>query len=260
MSTILGLWTEMQGRHRALARTGLAMAALLAACLLAMPFDGRQAGGLSVWVKPAKFAASLCLWAWTMAWLWPALAPAAREGRTARIIVAGTIAFILFEAGWIALRAGLGLPSHFAKDALGGAVYSLMGVAALAGCGLAAAFGVLVARHGNSNWPAALRLGVALGFVVAGVFGALTGATISVLDSPRIGGLAADARTFPPFFWSRSGGDLRVAHFVAIHAMQALPVLAWLSRSRAAVAAGGVALLALTAGTYLQALAGRPLV
>ena len=31
-----------------------------------------------------------------------------------------------------------------------------------------------------------------------------------------------DATNFAPFFWSRDGGDLRTAHFLAVHAMQAL--------------------------------------
>lgn len=89
-----------------------------------MPFDPRMLNGVSVWVKPAKFAAFFVAWFWTLAWAWGVLAPAAREGRAARIILWGTLIAGGFEQGWITLRAALGQPSHFADDALGGAMYS----------------------------------------------------------------------------------------------------------------------------------------
>jgi hypothetical protein len=263
MNRITALAAELDRRQPALARTGWAMAALLTLSLLAMAIDARELRGVSVWVKPAKFAASLGLWALTMAWAWEALAPAARRGRTARLVAAGTIGFIAFEAGWIALRAALGQPSHFAADGLGAFVYGLMGIGAVLGCALAGVFGVLVALRGNPAMDATMRAAVAAGFVVAGVAGAVTGTIISVNQGPYVGGIANDAGALAPFFWSRSGGDLRVAHFIGIHAMQALPLLAWLvaraARPRAWLAAGTLAWVALTGLALGQALAGQPL-
>jgi hypothetical protein len=249
-------------RQPALARTGLAMAALLLLCLAAMVFDTRELRGVSVWVKPAKFAASLALWCWTLAWAWAALDPAWRAGRAARVIVAGTIAGTVFEAGWITLRAALGLPSHFATDALGAAVYGLMGIAAVLLCLLAAGFGALVALRSDAAMDRAMRLAIAAGFVVAGVLGTFTGLAIGGGTGPYVGGVASDAGAWPPFFWSRSGGDLRVAHFLAIHAMQALPLLAWaLRRARVAVprgwiVAGAAGWVGLTLGAFALARAG----
>src|SRR5258705_73246 len=71
--------------------------------------------------------------------------------------------------------------------------------------------------------------------------------------------------------WSTTGGDLRVAHFVGLHALQMLPLAGWLlSRSRARrLGAGHRLALAWTAGlSYLglialltwQALRGQPLI
>jgi hypothetical protein len=191
-----------------------------------------------------------------------ALAPAARVGWPARIIVAGTLAFGIFEVGWIALRAALGQPSHFAGDALGAVIYGLMGVAALVGCLLAAGFGGLVALRGNPAMAVPMRAAVAAGFVIAGLGGALTGFAISANLGPYVGGVASDAGALAPFFWSRSGGDLRVAHFIAIHAMQAIPLLAWaLSRAgapwpRAWIAAGSAAWVAVAIGAFALARAG----
>ncbi len=263
---MIAAWRRLEAQQPALARTGLAMAALLLACLLAMAFDAREIRGVSVWVKPAKFAASLALWCWSLALAWPALAPGWRDGRAARAIVAGTIACTIFEAGWIALRAAFGEPSHFARDALGAAVYGLMGAAALLLCLCAAAFGALVAARGDPVVPSLLRAGVAAGFVIAGLGGAATGFAIGANQGPYVGAAATDAGAWPPFFWSRTGGDLRVAHFVAVHAMQALPLLAWaLLRLRAPAASGWLAAgtlgwVGLSGAAFALATAGRAMV
>ncbi len=260
---MIAAWRALEARQPALARAGLAMAVLLLACLVAMPFDAREIRGVSVWVKPAKFAASLALWCWSLAFAWPALAPGWRDGHAARAIVAGTITCTLFEAGWIAVRAALGEPSHFALDALGTAVYGLMGAAALLLCLCAAAFGALVAVRGDPAMAPLLRAGVALGFSLAGLGGAVTGFAIGANQGPYVGTVATDAGTWPPFFWSRAGGDLRIAHFVAVHAMQAVPLLAWaLLRLRAPVAAGWLAAgtlawAALGGAAFALAAAGR---
>jgi hypothetical protein len=259
---VTAAWALLHRRQPALASTGLAMVALLVLCLAAMAVDGRELRGVSVWVKPAKFAASLALWCWTLAWAWVALDPAWRGGRVARIIVAGTIACTAFESGWITLRAALGLPSHFATDALGAAVYGLMGIAAVLLCLLAAGLGALVALRGDAAMDRAMRFAIASGFLVAGLLGAFTGIAIGGGAGPYVGGLASDADAWPPFFWSRSGGDLRVAHFLAIHAMQALPLLAWaLGRAGAAaprawLAAGAAGWVGLTLGAFALARAG----
>jgi hypothetical protein len=67
----------------------------------------------------------------------------------------------------------------------------------------------------------------------------------------------------PVMGWSREVGDVRVAHFLATHAMHALPLvglaaLALPGRAAGAVWAGAVLYIALTLGTFAQALAGRP--
>jgi hypothetical protein len=108
-----------------------------------------------------------------------------------------------------------------------------------------------------------LRTGVTLGFVVAGLGGAATGFAIGANQGPYVGAAATDAGAWPPFFWSRAGGDLRVAHFVAVHAMQALPLLAWALlrvRARAApgwLAAGALGWVGLSGAAFALAASGR---
>lgn len=245
----------------ALVRTGWVKGWVLALSLFAIAMDGRQLGGLSVWVKPAKFAASVMVWCWTMAWCFGALPADAVRQRAARIIIWGTIICGSYEVGWIGLRSAFGLPSHFATDIIGNIGYGVMGLGAVTLCALAAWLGVLVLRLGKPELPSAMRQAIGLGLMISGVTGAITGATISVLASPYIGGTGA-AGPWPPFFWAAHGGDLRVAHFIGIHAMQGLPLLALMlaaiPRLKAAplVQVGAIVWLAFTGFAFAQALHG----
>ena len=68
----------------------------------------------------------------------------------------------------------------------------------------------------------------------------------------------------PLVSWSRSGGDLRVAHFFGMHAMQALPLLGVLVRNwrygRTAVSVGAVLWSAIAVLTFVQAINGKPFI
>ena len=66
--------------------------------------------------------------------------------------------------------------------------------------------------------------------------------------------------------WSREHGDLRVPHFVGLHAVQLLPAIVWLTapfgpavRRRRAVFVAAAAYVALFAILLAQALGGQPL-
>ena len=254
------LLMELDARQRLLARTGWVMLATLAVCLIAMLLDPRTLNGVSVWVKPAKFAAAFVAWFWTLAWAWGVLAPAARQGVAASVVLWGTLVAAAAEQIWITSRAALGLPSHFAQDPLGAAVYvAVMGVGAVTLVSLAALLGVLVLLRADRTQPRPWRLAVGLGLLLGGVLGGFTGSSISAWDTPLIGGRSTDAGALPPFFWSRDGGDLRVAHFLGIHAMQALPLLALAGASAAVIRAGALGWTALTLGAWALAVAGVPL-
>ncbi len=251
-----GILAELSARQPQLAAAGWGMLAVLVASLALMAFDPRLINGVSVWVKPAKFAASLLVWCWTLAWAWGALAPGMRGGALAQVVVWGTLASGIFEVAWIAFRAALGQPSHFAQDSLGAVMFSVMGAAALLLVAMAALLGLMVLFGSDPAQPRPWRLAVGLGLLIAGLLGGFTGMSIGGAGTPRIGGTPGDADGLAPFFWSRNGGDLRVAHFLGVHAMQALPLLALLGAGTAMVWAGAAGWTALTLGAWGAARAG----
>lgn len=230
---------QLHRRQPEFALAGWVALAWLLACLVLAVLDPRLFDGVSVWVKPAKFAASFVAWFWTLAWLWPALSPDQQAGRVARAVVGVMLAMALFEQGWITWRAAWGAPSHFARDGLGSVVYALMGLGAtllVAGAGL---LGLMILWRGSREIPRAARLAAGLGLLVTGVLGGVTGFAISGQGSAWVGA-GSNAGGWPPFYWSFAAGDLRVAHFLAIHAMQAIPLAVWLW-PRGAVAWGAAA-------------------
>ena len=76
-----------------------------------------------------------------------------------------------------------------------------------------------------------------------------------LIDARRI----VDATGLPFFHWSTTGGDLRVAHFAALHIMQAVPLIAWFWPDKRIALASLIVGVAIVGGLSAQALMGLPL-
>jgi hypothetical protein len=90
-------------------------------------------------------------------------------------------------------------------------------------------------------------------------------ARITVAGAHTVGGPDGGAG-LPVTGWSRAHGDVRVAHFIGLHAMQLLPAAAWLvgplgsaTRRRRAVLLMAAGYFTLFAVLLAQALAGQAL-
>jgi hypothetical protein len=218
--------------------------------------DHRLLLGVSVWEKPAKFFLSLAVHSATVASALSLMGAELRNGRGMRWAVRLLIAAAVFELSYIVFRAALGEASHFnTRTPLTAALYAMMGVGALTLTGTAGYVGFRVWRNrGGDLWREAAGVGLMLGAVL----GTLTAGYMSSQTGHSVGGLATDATGLPFFHWSTTGGDLRVSHFVGLHAMQVLP-LAALSGKRSVIYGMALAITVLTALTFAQAVMGLPL-
>jgi len=252
-------WPRMWRTEPRLMVFALLFLALMVPSAAALGLDDRLLRGVNVWVKPMKFMAAVALLALTAAWFAQYLPAAVRQGRTFRALVWTLIATGGFEVGYITLQATLGQASHYnVGDAFHGLMYTLMGGAAMVLTATQAVLAWLLWRHGDDTLAPAYRLSAVLGLVLSFVLGAGAGVLLGGLQPPSGAGL-------PVLGWSTTGGDLRVAHFIGIHAGQVLPVIgAALAAAASRVAVAGVWLA--TAGWTLlwavalsRALAGLPL-
>jgi hypothetical protein len=252
-------WAALWRREPRLVAFALLMLAMMLPAALGLGLDDRVLRGVNVWVKPMKFMASVALLALTTAWFAALLPEAVRRGQAFGLLVWTLIATGGFEVGYITLQAALGQASHYnVGDPVHALLYTLMAIAAMVLTATQPWLAWMIWRHGDRHVAPAYRLAVLLGLGLTFMLGASVGMMLG-------GGQPATGVGLPVVGWSRSMGDLRVAHFVGIHAGQVLPLAGFaLARWRPGAAVAGVWAVAalwtaLWAGTLWQALSNQPL-
>jgi hypothetical protein len=230
----------------ALTVVGFVMAADLVFCLLGLVVDRRVITGAPAWLKPAKFAISTLIAAWSFAFcmasttVWP---------RFVRMLDWLLAAGLVVEIVLIDLQAARGTTSHFnITNPFDATVYAVMGVSiACIWLGMLLLTVVLFRQPFASAWGWSLRLGMVLALAGTGSGAFMTlpnsqqlAAAHAMGRMPIVGGHTVGAPDGGPGLpitgWSADHGDLRIAHFVGMHGLQVLPLLAWwLSRRRPAM-------------------------
>jgi hypothetical protein len=237
-------------------RTAVLMLALALVCTVLQGADDRLIHGVSVWSKPSKFFLSLTVQFLTVSWAMGLLPEKERQTRGMRIAVHAMAIAGWIEMAYMVFRASRAEASHFnVSTPFAAIMYPLMGLGALTLTVTAAYVGWRVWRQRDGDlWREAAGFGLILGAVL----GTIAGAYMSSQTGHWVGGAATDAGGLGFFHWSTTGGDLRVAHFIGLHAAQIVP-LAALSGRRSAVYGAGILISALTMLTFAQAIAGMPL-
>ena len=257
-----------------LTATGLLMLPVLAAALVGLWLDPRTITGAAAWLKPAKFAMSIAIYTLTLAWVFTYL-PA--WVRTRRIVGRITAAAMVIEIVIIVLQAARGTTSHFnIGTPLDAVLFGTMGIAIVVQtlASIAVAVALWRTEFTDRALGVALRVGLTLTIAGAATGGLMTRPTATQLAAAQTSRMTVSgAHTVgapdggPGLLgtgWSLSHGDVRVPHFIGLHALQALALLVfalprrWPGRRRvSAMIASAASYATLFAILLWQALSGE---
>lgn len=258
-----GILRELFHRQRVLAAYGLLLLVLTPLMLAMQQIDLRTIDGMDVWAKPTKFVFSVAVFALTTAWFFGYVQPGRRNTPSLRGVVAIIIAAGSFEIIYISWQAGHGLASHFNRSsAFYEIMYGLMGLGAVLLVATTLPLAWQIWRRPVSDLRADYAVAVVTGLVLCFVLGGGSGIYMAQQTGHAVGLVGGHA---PIFGWNREGGDLRIAHFMGIHAQQAIPILGLLVGSlpprvrRPTLFGGSLAYTVLAVALFIQAFEGHPL-
>jgi hypothetical protein len=226
------VWTKLKIASPALAWGGAIMLFASLITLGLSVFDHRLFQGVSVWHKPWKFQISTVLYWWSLTWFISYFGTTEQFSLSRRFIVWMSLIAGLFEVVYISWQGAFGLASHYnTSSPFYGAMYTAMAVFAVLLTSTSGVLGYTVLRAHSQTYATsvALRHAIGWGLIISSVLGIVTGAILGGRTNSGghwVGGTTNDALGLMVLNWSRDGGDLRVAHFFALHAMQILPVMA----------------------------------
>ena len=276
---MIAAWRTVRGWHPLLAYFTVAMAAVAVVSTVGYVIDPRILVGAPIWAKPLKFSIAFGVYAVTLAWMLsllrgPRLQVLARRAGTVLAVASG------LEMTAIVLQVIRGHQSHFNKSTpFDAAVYATMGVQVVIifTCTLIVAVALTLTPLADRaiTWAVRLGLGICLAGMSVGFLMVVPRTAQLQGDGTIIGahsvGVPDGGPALPFVGWSTTGGDLRIAHFIGMHALQALPLLAialtLIPQASRLTERTRVHIVVLAAATYAgvvvltlwQALRGQPL-
>lgn len=241
--------------------------------------DPRVITGAPAWLKPTKFGVSITLYSLTLVWILGFI-----RNRPRLVSILGWTVLGTFALEWLAIITQVvrGTTSHFnIATPFDAALWGLMAasIAVLWGANFVIAGVLLFRPFENPVFAWSLRLGLALTIFGMGLGYLMTSPTAQQLAGWRVGeavtiagahtvGLPDGGSGLPVTGWSTQGGDLRIPHFVGMHALQVVPFLGWwVGRRKRLAVRTRVALVGVGSSFYLgviiiltqQALRAQPL-
>jgi hypothetical protein len=212
--------------------------------------------GANAWYKPFKFFLSTIIFVWSMGWYLRYLA----DSQSAITAYSwGMVILFTLEDGYILIQAARGQRSHFNSSTLWYArMYAFMALAAVGISLWTAYIGIRFFEQDLAMLPVAYKWSIRWGLLLFVIF-SMEGLAMGSRQRHTIGS-ADDGPGLPVVNWSTQYGDLRIAHFVGMHALQVVPLLGYYLL-RSAWSAGLTALLYGSLATFLfvRALQAKPL-
>jgi hypothetical protein len=226
------------------------------ACLALMFFDDTQLLGVSRWLKPMKFFLSVGLMSWTMGWIMYYLDRQKAVRRLSWFIVVS----MFIENFIILLQSARDTTSHFnSTSTLNAILFGIMGIFIVVFTITAIRITVLFFRQRQFTIPVAYLWGIRLGLVLFLIF-SVEGGMMVDLSSHTVGG-PDGSPGLPVVNWSTQYGDLRIAHFLGMHALQLLPLAGfYVFHRKQSIFLFSVFYFLAVSAVFAIALSGRPLI
>lgn len=201
---------------------GLLFFGLFIILLIVSQFDHQKITGINRWIKPMKFAMSLGIYVFT----WAVFSQYLPDKKQFDIFAWVTIAIMWFEMSVIFIQAARGEMSHFnISTRLNATLFQLMGIAISIQTFWAIYMGFQFFRIETANISPAYLWSLRIATIAAGIFafeGAVMGGKLQHTVGAQDGGPG-----LPILNWSTVAGDLRIAHFFGLHALQIIPLFAF---------------------------------
>lgn len=242
-------------RNEPLFYYGLLCLVLSIIFLILTKYSNIQVYNVNVWYKPFKFAFSTFMFVWAMAWYCSYL-----PNFNSKLFNWSVIILLGFEIFYIALQASKGQISHYnLSTPIYSALFSMMALAATLVTIYTAYIGFLFFTDSFPNLPDyyvwAIRLSIVI-FVIFSFEGFAMGSSLN-----HSVGAINDNSNWLIVGWSKTVGDLRVSHFIGMHALQVLPILSFYVLKNTKLTIGLSIIYGLLAlATLIQALQGKPLI
>lgn len=226
-------------------------------CLVMTQATNTSVLGINAWIKPMKFFISIGILGWTMAWFLAYL----QKKRAVRIYTIVFVIAMIIEMVIITWQAANGRQSHFnISTPLYDILFAVMGIAITTFTLWTGYIAVLFFKQKDypAHLPAGYIWGIRLGMLMFVLF-ALEGGVMAYLLTHTIG--AADGgEGIAVLNWSKQHGDLRIAHFFGMHALQLIPLFGfYIGKKSIATILFALAYFVLVTLLLIQALQGIPL-
>jgi hypothetical protein len=275
LPAVRGFFRELDANDRVLSRLGWALmlvVPIFAALALFVPATvGIAASGAAAavnpWIKPIKFSISFSTFASTISLLLIALQIPKWQLTLVRRAIATSVGLEILSLAAQAWRSAYQLSGHSLVDtSLAQMTNSMVMINTGIVCWMLVLFCANRVRTNVVDGPMVSAIRYSIVIFLAGN---AIGGYMLARGSHTVG--VADGGPGLPFVnWSVIGGDLRIAHFIAIHAIQIIPLFAYILSQmalippvkyrRIAVGTLAIAVSALVGATFVQAALGRPLI
>ena len=268
-SAVREFFSELDANDPLLSRLGwtlMLVVPVFAAMALFAPGVAQSVSPINPWVKPIKFSLSFSTFASTMSLVLLALQIPRWQLNLARRAMAVSIALEIFSLGAQAWRSTYPQAGHPLMDgALAQLTNGMVMVNTAIVCWM---FGLFCANRVRTSLVDGPMVSAIRYSMVIFLAGNAIGGYMLARGSHTVG--TKDGGPGLLFVnWSTIAGDLRIAHFIAIHAIQIVPLFAYIlsqmtpipavKQRRMAIAALAIAVTVAVGGTFVQAALGHPL-